>query len=246
MKRRSSGSKRFDEQRSIAFGRSRPGAGTCVVPPEPTRLAVRGNPHVLEQTSSSLISRSCLARSRQQFRSLRKTPVRPVAVACSPTGSPRRKHAHLARDRQSGLAASFRSRDRPLDQQLWRTRRPPTHPELLDWLAMWLVEHEWQLKPLHRLIMTSNAYHMSSQGDPQALAVDPRMICSGGSIMRRLECRRTSRCRLVASGQLNLRLYGPSFYPEMSDEVLATQSSQATAGAIRRRKNVRGAASISS
>ena len=35
---------------------------------------------------------------------------------------------------------------------------PPTHPELLDWLALWLVDHDWQLKPLHRLIMTSNAY----------------------------------------------------------------------------------------
>jgi hypothetical protein len=40
---------------------------------------------------------------------------------------------------------------------------PPTHPELLDWLAMELVEHDWSLKHVHRLILTSAAYRMSSR-----------------------------------------------------------------------------------
>ena len=34
----------------------------------------------------------------------------------------------------------------------------PTHPELLDWLAQWVIEHDWSLKKLHALIMTSAAY----------------------------------------------------------------------------------------
>ena len=42
---------------------------------------------------------------------------------------------------------------------------PPTHPELLDWLASEFVDGGWQLKPLHRLILTSNAYRMSSQAE---------------------------------------------------------------------------------
>src|SRR5262249_61132207 len=49
----------------------------------------------------------------------------------------------------------------------------PTHPELLDWLASELAEGGWRLKALHRLILTSNAYRMSSRGNPEALAADP-------------------------------------------------------------------------
>ena len=39
---------------------------------------------------------------------------------------------------------------------------PPTHPELLDWLATWLVDHDWSLKKSHRLIMLSATYRQSS------------------------------------------------------------------------------------
>src|SRR5262249_36121047 len=42
---------------------------------------------------------------------------------------------------------------------------PPTHPELLDWLARDLVEHGWSLKRLHRLILLSSTYRMSSVAD---------------------------------------------------------------------------------
>ncbi|MBL8223605.1 MAG: DUF1553 domain-containing protein, partial [Bryobacterales bacterium] len=38
----------------------------------------------------------------------------------------------------------------------------PTHPELLDWLAVWFMEHDWSVKRLHRLIMTSAAYRQAS------------------------------------------------------------------------------------
>ena len=43
-----------------------------------------------------------------------------------------------------------------------RKGSPPSHPELLDWLAVELMEHNWSFKHLHRLIVTSNAYRMSS------------------------------------------------------------------------------------
>jgi hypothetical protein len=39
---------------------------------------------------------------------------------------------------------------------------PPTHPELLDWLALKLIQGDWKLKPIHRLIMSSRAYQMAS------------------------------------------------------------------------------------
>lgn len=54
----------------------------------------------------------------------------------------------------------------------------PSHPELLDWLAGWFMENGWQLKPLHRLIMTSSVYQQASEGLQEAtfqgaLEMDP-------------------------------------------------------------------------
>ena len=46
---------------------------------------------------------------------------------------------------------------------------PPTHPELLDYLATYLIDHNWHLKSLHRLIVTSSAYRMSSAANPAAI-----------------------------------------------------------------------------
>jgi hypothetical protein len=59
---------------------------------------------------------------------------------------------------------------------------PPTHPDLLDWLASEFIHPtasgrrqppDWSLKHLHRLILTSNAFRMSGQVDPAAAKVDP-------------------------------------------------------------------------
>lgn len=101
---------------------------------------------------------------------------------------------------------------------------PPTHPELLDWLANWLVEHEWRLKPLHRLILTSNAYQMSSTATPEGLAIDPANHLFWRFDMRRLSAEELRDTVLQVSGQLNDKMYGPSIYPPLSEEVLATQS----------------------
>ena len=50
---------------------------------------------------------------------------------------------------------------------------PPTHPELLDWLASTLVDERWSLKKLHRLILLSSTYRMSGNADPPVMAADP-------------------------------------------------------------------------
>src|SRR5439155_15473738 len=49
-----------------------------------------------------------------------------------------------------------------------RSGKPPTHPELLDWLAAEFVEHGWKPKHLHRLIVTSRAYRMQSRAPSDA------------------------------------------------------------------------------
>jgi hypothetical protein len=89
--------------------------------------------------------------------------------------------------RRSALARWLTSRDNPLTARvavnhIWgwhfgrplvettnnlgRGGKPPTHPELLDWLAVEFMENGWQSKPLHRLIVTSRAYRMRSNAEP--------------------------------------------------------------------------------
>jgi cytochrome c553 len=100
----------------------------------------------------------------------------------------------------------------------------PTHPELLDWLAAELVEHGWSLKHIHRLIMTSNAYRMSSRGRPEALKADPTNDLFWRFDMRRLSAEEVRDSILAVSGNLNPAMYGPGIYPEIPPEVLAGQS----------------------
>jgi hypothetical protein len=100
----------------------------------------------------------------------------------------------------------------------------PTHPELLDWLASELLAGGWRLKPLHRLIMTSNAYRMSSRGNPDALAKDPMNNAFWRFDMRRLTAEEIRDAVLAVCGNLNPAMYGPGVYPEIPAEVMAGQS----------------------
>src|SRR6476660_4645391 len=61
----------------------------------------------------------------------------------------------------------------PNDYGLQGTR--PTHPELLDWLASEFADKGWSMKAMHRLILTSNAYRMSSRATPQAAELGTKL-----------------------------------------------------------------------
>ena len=100
----------------------------------------------------------------------------------------------------------------------------PTHPELLDWLASEFVARGWRLKPLHRLIMTSNAYRMSSRANPEALAKDPANDAFWRFDMRRLTAEEIRDSVLAVSGSLSPKMYGPGVYPNIPAEVMAGQS----------------------
>jgi hypothetical protein len=100
----------------------------------------------------------------------------------------------------------------------------PTHPELLDWLASEFTERGWSMKAMHRLILTSNAYRMSSRGNEKAHAADPMNDLFWRFDMRRLSAEEIRDSILAVSGDLNLKMYGPSIYPEIPRDVLAGQS----------------------
>jgi hypothetical protein len=100
----------------------------------------------------------------------------------------------------------------------------PTHPELLDWLAAEFMAQGWRLKPLHRLILTSQAYRMSSRGNARGLEEDPANDLFRRFDMRRLTAEEIRDSLLAVSGTLNPKRYGPGVYVSLPAEVLATQS----------------------
>ncbi|MFO0889084.1 MAG: PSD1 and planctomycete cytochrome C domain-containing protein [Isosphaeraceae bacterium] len=86
---------------------------------------------------------------------------------------------------------------------------PPSHPELLDWLADELVRTGWSLKRLHRLIMTSTVYRQSSRRDPAKDRIDSENVLLGRYPVRRLEAETLRDQVLLASGRLDRRMFGP-------------------------------------
>lgn len=107
--------------------------------------------------------------------------------------------------------------------------QPPTHPELLDWLAAAFTEREglgvgergskdartryacgWSLKKLHRLIMLSNTYQMSSQHDPRHFAIDPDNLLLWRMNRRRLDLEALRDSLLYVAGRLDLTMGGKS------------------------------------
>ncbi len=105
-----------------------------------------------------------------------------------------------------------------------RLGEAPTHPELLDWLASEFTARQWSIKSMHRLIMTSSAYRMSSRGDARAIEADPENNLFTRFNMRRLTAEELRDSVLAMSGTLNLEMGGPSVYPPMPREVLQTAS----------------------
>ncbi len=94
---------------------------------------------------------------------------------------------------------------------------PPTHPELLDWLASELVANGWKLKPIHRLMVLSNAYQQASFVTPQA--ADPENKLLWKMNRRRLEGEGIRDATLAAAGELNRQVGGPSVRIPLEPEV---------------------------
>jgi cytochrome c553 len=129
------------------------------------------------------------------------------------------------------LAAAIASKDNPLTarviiNRLWAQHfgrglvatpsnfgamgERPSHPELLDWLAVRLVDKGWSLKSLHRDILLSSAYSQASDPSPRAREADPDNVYLSHANRRRLEVEAWRDAMLAVTAELDPALGGPS------------------------------------
>lgn len=194
--------------------------------PRPTRILLRGD----VQTPGAEVS-----------------PAFPAIFAQPPPPAPEQPADAASTGRRSQLAEWMSNPQNPLTarvmaNRVWQhhfgtglvptpddfgfTGLPPSHPELLDHLASELVRLGWHLKALHRQIMTSRAYRMSSQArSARARNVDDSNRWVWRQNLRRLEAEAIRDSILTISGRLNPARGGPSVFPTLPAEVHTTQDS---------------------
>ena len=192
--------------------------------PRQTHLMIRGNAHVKGDPVEPMV---------------------PVLLGGPPLKIESPAEGARSSGRRRALADWLTHRDHPLTarvivNRLWQhhfgrgiVRSPnnfgltgdaPTHPQLMDWLAVELMENGWRLKSLHKKIMLSSAYRMSSASSPKALAADPTNNLFWRFNMRRMTAEEIRDSILAVNGRLNLKMGGPSIFPTIPREVLAGQS----------------------
>ena len=100
---------------------------------------------------------------------------------------------------------------------------PPSHPDLLDWLARTLVENEWRWKPIHRLIVLSNTYRQASQIAESAkyTEVDSENRLLWRFNRRRLSAEELRDAMLAVSGRINLKSGGRSVMSPVDRELVS-------------------------
>jgi hypothetical protein len=100
----------------------------------------------------------------------------------------------------------------PTAEDLGRQSEPPSHPELLDWLAVEFMDQGWSWKALHRRIVMSATYRQTSKVAPELQTRDPynRLLARGPRF--RVEAETVRDIALAASGLLNGKIGGPSVY----------------------------------
>jgi Protein of unknown function (DUF1553)/Protein of unknown function (DUF1549) len=195
----------LEAQRTILGKGARVFAGTFVEPP-PTHRLHRGD-----------------AMSRRE----RVGPDAPEAIGALGLALDAKEQ-----DRRRALAQWIASADNPLTarvivNRIWqhhfgtglvdtpsdfgKSGSKPTHPELLDWLAKVLVEGEWSLKHVHRVILLSDTYRMTSAPNESALRLDAGNRLLWRFAPRRLEAEAIRDSILAVSGTLDLRVGGPGF-----------------------------------
>ena len=158
-------------------------------------------------------------------------PATPACLPPLPSSAPRNR---------LGLAEWIVSRENPLTarvimNRIWRAHfgrglvatiedfgtrsEPPSHPELLDWLARELQRRNWSLKAVHRLITCSATYRQATIVRREALHADPGNVLLSRAPRLRVEAETVRDIALAAGGILSGRIGGPSVFPPQPEGV---------------------------
>ena len=106
------------------------------------------------------------------------------------------------------------------DEDFGSQGAPPSHPELLDWLALEFVRDGWSPKAIHRLILDSNTYRQSSNHRDDLAEVDPTNRLLARQRRLRIEAELIRDAALEAGGLLNEAIGGPSVFPPQPEGVM--------------------------
>ncbi len=144
--------------------------------------------------------------------------------------------------RRKALAEWITNKDNPLPARVWMNRvwrqhfgrglvnspsnfglngDTPSHPELLDWLAIEFAKNGGHTKPIHRMILLSNAWQQSSLQRLECMKTDPQNRYLWRMPVRRLEAEAIRDTMLAASGTLNTEIGGPAVYPPVDPSLRA-------------------------
>lgn len=97
---------------------------------------------------------------------------------------------------------------------------PPTHPALLDWLALrFMNEHQWSIKALVRDIVLSGTYRQKSESSPESYRTDPENQWYARGPRSRLSAEQIRDQALAVSGLLSPKMYGPGVMPPQPENV---------------------------
>jgi hypothetical protein len=103
---------------------------------------------------------------------------------------------------------------------------PPSHPELLEYLAHQFVACGWHLKSLHRAILSSAVYMQSDAYQPQAAEIDPENRLLARRRPQRIESEILRDTILAVSETLNLEQFGPAFKPPIAPEAMQARNTK--------------------
>ncbi len=199
------------------------GLAKCDPKPDPTHVLVRGSPHAPGDVVEP------------GFPAIFKTPLPQLDSSENAKTSGRRRV--LA---QWLVSPDNRLTGRVIVNRLWQQHfgrglvrsannfgqmgDPPTHPELLDFLVDELVASGFHLKSIHRMMLLSSTYRLSSLGDESSIAKDPVNDYFSRFNTRRLSAEELRDATLSVTGRIDWKQFGPSIYPDVSDDVKAGQS----------------------
>jgi hypothetical protein len=137
------------------------------------------------------------------------------------------------------LARAIASKDNPLTPRVWVNRvwknlfgeaivrtpsdfgmraDKPTHPEMLDWLASYLMENNWSTKQLIRAIVLSSTYQQDSKSNAKAIQIDPTNELIWRMNIRRLPFESIRDTLLVVGGNLDMTMGGPPITVDASEQ----------------------------